>query len=134
MFTYIDQAQDWWVYIDITDPKDVKLLTTPVGVSSSQMGYRCFINQYANSEAATYADGVITFPNGSVLLGNFPNQDPLTAFDMKIVLPAGSAVTGIPLNNEQSTIYDLSGRKVTDTENLKGGIYIVNGRKVLISD
>ena len=134
MFTYIDQAQDWWVYIDITDPKDVKLLTTPVGVSSSQMGYGCFINQYANSEAATYADGVITFPNGSVLLGNFPNQDPLAAFDMKIVLPAGSAVTGIPLNNEQSTIYDLSGRKVTDTENLKGGIYIVNGRKVLISD
>ena len=134
MFTYIDQAQDWWVYIDITDPKDVKLLTTPVGVSSSQMGYGCFIYQYANSEAATYADGVITFPNGSVLLGNFPNQDPLAAFDMKIVLPAGSAVTGIPLNNEQSTIYDLSGRKVTDTENLKGGIYIVNGRKVLISD
>ena len=35
-------------------------------------------------------------------------------------------------DNSQLTIYDLSGRKVTDTENLKGGIYIVNGKKVVI--
>ena len=35
-------------------------------------------------------------------------------------------------NNEAQVIYDLTGRKVIDTENLKGGIYIVNGKKVLI--
>ena len=38
------------------------------------------------------------------------------------------------IDNSQLTIYDLMGRKVTDTENLKGGIYIVNGRKVVIGD
>lgn len=131
MFTYIDQAQDWWVYIDITDPKDVQLLTTPVGVSSSQMGYRCFINQYANSEAATYADGVITFPNGSVLLGDVMNQDFEAAFDFRVILPTGSAVTGIPQSNGQATIYDLTGRKVLEMESLDNEIYIVNGRKVI---
>jgi uncharacterized repeat protein (TIGR02543 family) len=35
-------------------------------------------------------------------------------------------------DNEAQVIYDLTGRKVIDTENLKGGIYIVNGKKVLI--
>ena len=29
-------------------------------------------------------------------------------------------------------IYDLQGRKVLDTENLKGGVYIVNGKKVVM--
>ena len=29
-------------------------------------------------------------------------------------------------------IFDLSGRKMLDSENLKGGIYIVGGRKVVI--
>ena len=42
-----------------------------------------------------------------------------------------NTVTEITLGNGQLTIYDLTGRKVTDTENLKGGIYIVNGRKVI---
>lgn len=131
MFTYIDQTQDWWVYFDITDPKNVKLLTTPVGVSSSQVGYGCFINQYAEGGAATYAEDVITFPNGSVLLGNFINQDFEAEFDFRVVLPTGSAVTWTPQNNGQSTIYDLTGRKILDTESLGNGIYIINGRKVI---
>jgi len=38
------------------------------------------------------------------------------------------------MDNGQWTIYDLTGRKVTSIENLKGGIYIVNGRKVVIGD
>ncbi len=131
MFTYIDQTLDWWIYIDITDPKDVKLLTTPVGVSSSQMGYRCFINQYAEGGTATYAEDVITFPNASVLLGDVLNQDFNAAFDFRVVLPTGSAVTWAPLNNGQSTIYDLTGRKILETESLGNGIYIINGRKVI---
>lgn len=35
---------------------------------------------------------------------------------------------GIPNN----ACYDLMGRKITNTENLKGGIYIINGRKVMV--
>jgi len=34
--------------------------------------------------------------------------------------------------NKQFLIYDVKGRSVLDTENLKGSIYIVNGRKILI--
>ena len=36
------------------------------------------------------------------------------------------------LNSQPTTVYDLSGRKVLDGENLKGGIYIVNGKKIFI--
>ena len=35
-------------------------------------------------------------------------------------------------NHKSEMIFDLSGRKVLDSENLKGGIYIVGGRKVVI--
>lgn len=35
--------------------------------------------------------------------------------------------------SQGSTIYELSGLKVTDVENLKGGVYIMNGRKVVIT-
>jgi len=44
--------------------------------------------------------------------------------------PAG--IDPSTLNSQPSTIYDLTGRKVADAENLKGGIYIVNGKKVVI--
>ena len=36
-------------------------------------------------------------------------------------------------NHKSEMIFDLMGRKVTDTENLKGGVYIINGRKVVIN-
>lgn len=35
------------------------------------------------------------------------------------------------INSKLSTIYDLAGRRVRSTDNLKAGIYIVNGRKVV---
>ena len=34
---------------------------------------------------------------------------------------------------QQATIiYDLMGRRVNNTQNLKGGVYVVNGKKVVI--
>ena len=33
---------------------------------------------------------------------------------------------------QSDAVYDLSGRRLTDVENLKSGIYIVNGKKVVI--
>ena len=38
---------------------------------------------------------------------------------------------GMPAS-QPDVVYDLSGRRITDVENLKSGIYIVNGRKVVI--
>ena len=35
-------------------------------------------------------------------------------------------------NSQFSTMYDLSGCRVLDMKGVKGGIYIVNGKKVLI--
>ena len=35
-------------------------------------------------------------------------------------------------NENSAIIYDLQGRRVLKTENLKGGIYIVDGKKVII--
>ena len=51
---------------------------------------------------------------------------------VKASVPDG--IDHLTMDNGQWTIYDLTGRKVTSTENLKGGIYIVNGRKVVIGD
>ena len=35
-------------------------------------------------------------------------------------------------DKENAVIYDLNGRRVLDTENLRGGLYLINGRKVMI--
>ena len=52
------------------------------------------------------------------------------------IVKGGENATGVVLsivNGQQTTeIYDLTGRKVLNVENLKGGVYIVNGRKVVV--
>ena len=48
---------------------------------------------------------------------------------------ANTVITGVEQlrsDNEIQVIYDLTGRKVTDPENLKSGIYIVNGKKMMV--
>ena len=42
-----------------------------------------------------------------------------------------SVEVGIP-EPQPDAVYDLSGRRITDVGNLKSGIYIVNGRKIVI--
>ena len=56
----------------------------------------------------------------------------MPAHDVTYTANIESGINQLVLDNGQLTIYDLMGRKVTDTENLKGGIYIVNGRKVVV--
>ena len=43
-----------------------------------------------------------------------------------------NGIEQITNDNSQMTIYDLQGRRVLDVENMKAGLYIVNGHKVLI--
>ena len=47
-----------------------------------------------------------------------------------------TGIEQLTINNGQLTIYDLSGRKieVEDLRELEKGVYIINGRKVLIND
>ena len=56
----------------------------------------------------------------------------MPAHDVTYTANIDDAIEQLTIDNSQLTIYDLSGRKVLDTENLKGGIYIVNGRKVIV--
>ena len=56
----------------------------------------------------------------------------MPAHDVTYTANIESGIEELTIDNSQLTIYDLTGRKVTDTENLKGGIYIVNGRKVVV--
>ena len=56
----------------------------------------------------------------------------MPAHDVTYVANITNDVLQLTVDNSRLTIYDLTGRKVTSTENLKGGIYIVNGRKVVI--
>ena len=58
--------------------------------------------------------------------------DTMPAHDVTYTANIASDVLQLTIDNSQLTIYDLSGRKVTDTENLKRGIYIVNGKKVIV--
>ena len=56
----------------------------------------------------------------------------MPAHDVTYTANIASDVLQLTIHNSQLTIHDLSGRKVTDTENLKRGIYIVNGKKVIV--
>lgn len=139
-FKFVDQTIDWWIYIDVTNPEDVKMLTTPVGAWDGTSGYATFINQYSNHAAATYADGVITFPFYTLAMGVLVNQDQMTEFDFKVILPDEDTntdkeddTTSIDATQVEgiapSAYYDLSGRHV---EKPTKGIYIVDGKKVIL--
>ena len=56
----------------------------------------------------------------------------MPAHDVTYTANIDNAINELTIDNGQLTIYDLTGRKVINTENLKGGIYIVNGRKLVI--
>ncbi|MBO5678936.1 MAG: InlB B-repeat-containing protein [Bacteroidaceae bacterium] len=56
----------------------------------------------------------------------------MPAHDVTYTANIESGIGQLTIDKSQLTIYDLTGRRITDTENLKGGIYIVNGKKVII--
>ena len=96
---------------------------------------------YALNDEEYTADGATYMPGG-VFVANSRDIRPFEAYVYTTsagrapYLRVGKETTGVVLStvNGQQTIeiYDLTGRKVLKTENLKGGVYIVNGRKVVI--
>ena len=58
----------------------------------------------------------------------------MPAHDVTYVGYLDTAIKEIMLNGEDLMFYDLQGRRVLDVENMKGGLYIVNGRKVMIKN
>lgn len=58
----------------------------------------------------------------------------MPAHDVTYTANIDNGIGTLTIDCSQLNIYDLTGRKVTDTVNLKGGIYIINGKKVVIND
>lgn len=56
----------------------------------------------------------------------------MPAHDVVYIANIDDSIDQLLNDNLQLTIYDITGRKVTATKALKGGIYIINGRKVMI--
>ena len=97
---------------------------------------------YALNDEEYAADGEVYMP-GSVFVANSRDIRPFEAYvysnqvtSAPYLRIGGNGNTGIdelPIDNGELIIYDLTGRKVLNTECLKGGIYIVNGRKVVLN-
>jgi hypothetical protein len=56
----------------------------------------------------------------------------MPAHDVTYTANIDTNIDELTLDDGELVIYDLSGRRVKDAENLKSGIYIVNGKKVMI--
>ena len=56
----------------------------------------------------------------------------MPAHDVTYTANIESGIGQLTIDKSQLTIYDLTGRRITEMENLKGGIYIINGKKVII--
>lgn len=46
--------------------------------------------------------------------------------------PVATSIDPVTNTNAERVIYDMRGRKLTDVEKLRSGIYIVNGRKLIV--
>ncbi len=57
----------------------------------------------------------------------------MPAHDVAYTANIDDGIGQLTIDSGQMTIYDLTGRRVLYTENLKGGIYIINGKKVLVN-
>ena len=56
----------------------------------------------------------------------------MPAHDVTYTANIESGIEQLTIGNSQLTICDLTGRRITNAENLNGGIYIINGKKVVI--
>lgn len=56
----------------------------------------------------------------------------MPAHDVTYMANIESGITNLNIDNGELIIYNLDGHKITDIKNLNSGIYIINGRKVLL--
>ena len=128
MFRYVDESQDWWMYIDTSNPEDVKLITTPSGVKTDSYGYAAFFTHctYDGMPKATYSDNVIIFPPYTILIGMNMNQDYTNAsFDLHVQLPtekAPDAIQSVDSQEAEAEYFNLQGLRIN--EPVAEGFYI----------
>jgi hypothetical protein len=138
---------------DIVNPeyKDVTLSATAAQNIEYTVGDIAFVGTYSPTELATdktmmflKSDGKLYFPtnSGARLKGMRAYFKVPQGVEARLFLGDGDIATGIKsMQNAQGTmhndVYDLQGRKVTGQSSmgngqLKKGLYIVNGKKVVI--
>lgn len=70
---------------------------------------------------------------GDVFMGWMgENYETMPAHDVTYIANIVTSISLVTFDPEHSTIYDLSGRKIQDIKNMKKGIYIVNGKMVIV--
>ncbi len=90
-----------------------------------------FIHPYVDEWAVDFIKAVIPLSVPQEAVEAYKNADVWKGF----YTIQGEDFSGIDIEQvgmPNNACYDLMGRKITDTENLKGGIYIINGRKVMV--
>ena len=114
---------------------DLVLLGSYEGISADRA-------VYALNDEEVYTDGN-SYMEGSIFVADSRDIRPFEAYVYSNqVVPApylrigenvGTGIDHSTFNIQHSTeIYDLMGRRILNIENLKSGVYIVNGKKVVI--
>ncbi len=67
-----------------------------------------------------------------ILKGGYDNNYEYILVNGIITINNTNSISAIELNLEENVVYNLNGMRITETENLTRGIYIINGKKVFI--
>lgn len=71
--------------------------------------------------------------DGGVFVGWLGEQyDSMPAHDIRFEANISTGIMSLIQGNSHLVVYDLNGRRIMNVENLRSGIYIVNGRRVVI--
>lgn len=77
---------------------------------------------------ASFNEGTIKLTNIEIVS---PTETVVRPEEVSVVITSGSGIQSITADSKSGNIYDLQGRKVTDSQ-LSRGIYIMNGRKYVV--
>lgn len=95
-------------------------------------------DELVHTEEVVYGDSIPEYvykpaEEGYTFLGWVGEPyETMPAHDVTYIANIDDSIGRLGIDNPQLIIYDMAGRKVTTYEILKGGIYIINGRKVVI--
>lgn len=94
--------------------------------------------ELVHTEEVVYGDSIPEYvykpaEEGYTFLGwTGESYETMPAHDVVYIANIDDGIGQLSIDNPLLIIYDIAGRKVTTTEALKGGIYIINGRKIMV--
>ncbi|MCQ2112620.1 MAG: hypothetical protein MJY95_04675 [Bacteroidaceae bacterium] len=110
-------------FIQLTE-EEASMLAAWDQVVSTLAEFKTLLPDYDTNEAVAFAENALKLTTVSELLPALTEAlNRLATVD---------SIEDINLDKKQSAIYDLVGRKVGNKHNMQRGIYITNGKKVLV--